>query len=119
MAEHQNPAATSPQDRLQAVRTWSITLGISAVLTAMYAAAVTHYGAPHFDAASHLVIRAASSATIARGTDLGAPLLCERHDLAASLDRRPSLVEIRDQPRHVFRPRAMIERRAVGKLVVA
>ena len=54
MAEHENPAATSSQDRLQAVRTWSITLGISALLlTAMYAAAVTHYGAPHFDAASH------------------------------------------------------------------
>ena len=50
MAEHENPAATSPRDRRQTVRTWSITLGISALLlTAMYAAAVTHYGAPHFD----------------------------------------------------------------------
>jgi hypothetical protein len=54
MAEHQNPAATSPRDRLQTVRAWSITLGISALLlTAMYAAAVTQYGAPHFDAAPH------------------------------------------------------------------
>ncbi len=51
MAEHENPAATSPRDRLQTVRAWSITLGISAVLlTAMYAAAVTHYGVPHYDA---------------------------------------------------------------------
>ena len=55
MAEHENPAATSSQDRLQAVRTWSITLGISALLlTAMYAAALTHYGAAHFDGAPHL-----------------------------------------------------------------
>ena len=48
---------------------------------------------------------------------LRAPLLRERHDLAAALDRRPGLVEIRDQPLHVLRPRAVIERRAVGELV--
>lgn len=51
MAEHDNPAATIPRDRLQTVRAWSITLGISALLlTAMYTAAVTHYGVPHYDA---------------------------------------------------------------------
>jgi hypothetical protein len=49
MAEHANPAAKCPRDRLQTVRAWSITLGISALLlTAMYAAAITQYGAPHF-----------------------------------------------------------------------
>ena len=48
MAHHQKPAATIPRDRLQAVRTWSITLGIAAVLlTVMYTAAFKHYGVPH------------------------------------------------------------------------
>ena len=49
MPTHKAPAAAIPRDWHDAVRTWSITLGISAVLLAlMYTAAITHYGLPHF-----------------------------------------------------------------------
>jgi len=50
MARHKTSAVASLHDRLVAVRTWSITLGISAfLLTVMYTAAFTHYGVPHFE----------------------------------------------------------------------
>ena len=50
MAEHQHPVTASAHDPLDAVRTWSITLGIAAfVLTVMYTSAFVHYGAPHFE----------------------------------------------------------------------
>ena len=78
MAEHENPAATSPRDRLQTVRAWSITLGISAVLlTAMYAAAVTHYGVPHYEA-PHYGDPAAWYGETFRGERLLDPHSCAR-----------------------------------------
>jgi hypothetical protein len=50
MTRHLKTVAANPHDdRLDVLRTWSITLGISAfLLTVMYASAVVHYGAPHF-----------------------------------------------------------------------
>ena len=48
MPKRPKAVAADPRDRLDAIRTWTITLGISAFLLAvMYTAAVLHYGAPH------------------------------------------------------------------------
>ena len=64
MAEHK-PAAASPRDSLRAVRTWSITLGISAVLLAvMYTAAIRHYGVPHFENPESVIAELAREETI-------------------------------------------------------
>jgi hypothetical protein len=56
MAQRKDPPTTSGPNRFQTARTWSITLGISAVLlTVMYTAAVMRYGTPHFAGADSLI----------------------------------------------------------------